>query len=134
MKNHRMSLWTPILEIDGKRYQRICRSEEVLSSRARAAQLETGEEIALFRLASGECKAFSNVCLHLKLPVLADGMVDLDRNTVTCPLHGWCYSLENGAVQGGGNARLQEFAVVEQDGWIFVQLPEDTFELPEWLR
>ncbi len=129
-----MDKFATIIEVEGKRYQRICRSSELLSSRPVAAQLDTGEEIAIFRLANGECRALSNICLHLKLPVLAEGMVDLDQNTVTCPLHNWCYSLETGQVVGGGAARLQQFTVVEREGWIYVELPEDTFQLPEWLR
>ncbi|MBX2993065.1 MAG: nitrite reductase small subunit NirD [Bacteroidetes bacterium] len=58
------------------------------------------DEIALFKVA-GKLFAINNVCAHQHISALHQGV--LNGLEVTCPMHGWTYSLETGkAVSGSG--------------------------------
>ena len=52
-----------------------------------------GEQVAVFRLRSGELRAVSAVCPHRGGPI-ADGQID--RAVVLCPLHLNAFSLDTG--------------------------------------
>jgi len=54
---------------------------------------------------AGRFYAVSDVCVHQHLPVLHEAL--LDGTTITCPMHGWSYSLETGAaVNGSGRIKV----------------------------
>ena len=67
------------------------------------------DEIALFRL-DGRVYAISNICPHEMSPLIAAGAVDVEAKTVTCPLHGWIFSILTGK-QVGASGGLPIYAV-----------------------
>jgi NAD(P)H-dependent nitrite reductase small subunit len=67
------------------------------------------DQIALFRL-NGTVYAISNICPHEMSPLLASGAIDRDALTVTCPLHGWIFSIQTGE-QIGASGGIPIYAV-----------------------
>ena len=78
-----------------------------------------GDGRAVVVRVNGEVVAFPNRCLHQDSP-LAGGIV-LDE-VLICPLHFWRYRLPEGEHISG--ARLRSFAVIHEDGDVFVDLPD----------
>lgn len=88
-------------------------AERAFHAVARLADLPEGcslrvrigdEELALWRV-EGRVYAMNNVCPHQHSPVLHQAL----RNglQITCPVHGWTFSLETGrAVNGSGTIRM----------------------------
>lgn len=71
------------------------------------------DEIALFKV-GGRLYAINNVCPHQHISALHQGT--LDGLKVTCPMHGWTYSLETGeAVGGSGRVQTYEVKVLGQN-------------------
>ena len=79
-------------------------------------------EIAIFHL-DNAVYAVSNICTHQHSPVIAEGIVQAE--TVTCPLHGWCYDLKTGNLVGGGGG-LESYRVKVEEGNVFVERPKQT--------
>jgi nitrite reductase (NADH) small subunit len=81
------------------------------------------EEIALWRV-EGKVFAISNVCPHQHVSGLHMGV--LIGLSVACPMHGWTYSLETGAVQEGeGRVKTYRVHVVGND--LYIEEPR-----PSW--
>ncbi len=57
-----------------------------------------GQQVAVFRLRSGDLRALSAVCPHRGGPI-ADGLIDDEQ--VVCPLHGNAYALADGCSRTG---------------------------------
>lgn len=99
---------------------RVCATNDIRDGQSRAfsARNHKGDriEIALFNLA-GRIYAISNICIHKGGP-LSDGM--LDGKIVTCPWHGWQYSVIDGKSphEGGDSVASYETRIV--NGWIYV--------------
>lgn len=83
------------------------------------ARIETvGEyDVAFFNI-DGTIYAVNDVCPHLGGP-LHDGNVDKDEKLVTCPLHGWRFSLCDGAMRPG-RRRIETFDVELRDDDVYV--------------
>jgi nitrite reductase/ring-hydroxylating ferredoxin subunit len=62
--------------------------------------------------------AVDDVCPHLGGP-LHDGTVEQDEKLVTCPLHGWRFSLCDGTMHPG-RRRIATFDVEVRDGDVYV--------------
>lgn len=79
-----------------------------------------GRPIALFN-ANDEFYALDNTCLHRGGP-LGEGHVDQKNLTVTCPWHGWVYSLATGisAVNPGACVEKLEVKVEGEDVMVAV--------------
>jgi len=78
-----------------------------------------GEAIALWRV-NGIVFAINNVCPHQHFSMLHKGT--LEGVYVTCPMHGWTFSLEDGHPKfGNGKARTYQVKVVGED--VFVEKP-----------
>lgn len=77
-----------------------------------------GEQVAVFRLRDGGLRATQAVCPHAGGP-LADGQTDAAK--VVCPLHGYGFSLADGACVNGGFA-VRVFAVREEAGELVVEV------------
>lgn len=76
------------------------------------------EEIALFNV-SGNLFAINNVCAHQHFSALHQGT--LRDSTVTCPMHGWSYSVETGkAVDGEGCVKTYPVKIVGEH--VFVEI------------
>ena len=79
------------------------------------------DEVALWQV-DGRYYAISAVCVHHHVSTLHEGI--REGLTVSCPLHGWTYSLETGrAVRGGG--RVRTYPVKVEKGEIFLALEDD---------
>lgn len=80
------------------------------------------DEVAVWQV-EGRYYAVSAVCVHHHVPTLHQG--ERYGLTVSCPLHGWTYSLETGeAMRGGG--RLQVYRTEVADGAVWIHLPGGT--------
>ena len=76
-------------------------------------------EIALWRV-GGVLHAISNTCPHQHVAALHNGT--LDGECVTCPMHGWTFSLRTGrAVRGSGRVRV--YPVHVEEGWVLISVP-----------
>lgn len=100
---------------------RACRSIDVVHRRGYRVELGLEHDIALFRL-NDEVYAVSNICPHKREHTIYDGFIDGD--TVSCPLHGWCFSIVTGQNQGTGRG-LRTYLVQERDREVWIYLPND---------
>jgi len=73
--------------------------------------------VAIFRVATDEVFALDDRCPHKHGP-LSDGIVH--GRSVTCPLHNWVISLENGQAQGADQGVVRTHAVRVLDGRILL--------------
>ncbi|MBL8215512.1 MAG: nitrite reductase small subunit NirD [Bryobacterales bacterium] len=99
---------------------RITRADSIPAREGRSVRLG-GMEIAIFNLGE-RFVAIENACPHRGGP-LADGIVSSqgDGVTVTCPLHNWRISIEDGDVRkpsGKGHACVRTFDVKVENGII----------------
>jgi NAD(P)H-dependent nitrite reductase small subunit len=68
------------------------------------------EDIALFKV-DGKFYAINNICAHQHFSALHQG--ELNGLTITCPMHGWCYSLETGkAISASGCVQVYPVKVI----------------------
>jgi len=69
-------------------------------------------EIAVFNI-DGQYYALSNTCQHQGGP-LSEGILDIENKIVTCPWHGWKYSLIDGKAphKGGDSVNSYEIKVL----------------------
>jgi phenylpropionate dioxygenase-like ring-hydroxylating dioxygenase large terminal subunit len=101
-----------------------------------------GSNIIITRTATGELKAFHNVCAHRAAPLRSNEKGD--RSCLVCPYHGWVYNLDGELtglpgkkyLPGADNLadyRLQSVRVSEWNSLIFVCLNEFAPPLEEFL-
>ena len=96
----------------------ICPVDSIPARGCRVVHTQQGQ-IALFRTASGEIFALDNRCPHKGGP-LSEGIVH-DRK-VTCPLHNWVISLENGEAAGADKGSTRQYPVRLQDGRVHLDI------------
>lgn len=116
----------PEREVEGTIFLDVCASNDVFAKRGKNFFFDDETQIAVFRI-DGVLYAVSNICPHQHAPVICDGYIE--DLTVTCPLHGWIYSLETGKALGGGG-RLRTYKVLEQDNRVLLEKP--TPIVPKW--
>jgi len=103
-------------------FLKVARSSDLHNHCGKLVHVE-GEEIALWRV-DGKTYAINNVCPHQHFSTLHQGT--LDGLHVTCPMHGWTFSLEDGNPRfGNGRAKTYQVKVVGED--VFVEKPESTW-------
>src|SRR5688500_9212255 len=94
-----------------KNFQHVCAADHVPPEHSRAFSIadERGNkiEIALFNV-DGKFYAISNVCVHQGGP-LSKGT--LENDIVTCPWHGWKYSIKNGRSPHEGGDSVSSYPV-----------------------
>lgn len=73
--------------------------------------------MAVFRTEEDDVFAIEDRCPHEGGP-LSNGIVH--GRAVTCPLHNWVISLENGEAQGADEGHVATYGVRVEDGRIFV--------------
>ena len=118
----------PVKTIDGTDFINVCSSVDVYQKKGKNIFFDEDVQIALFR--DGDSLfAVSNICPHQYAAVICDGL--LEEKTVTCPLHGWIYSLESGKALGG-NASLKTYRILELEGLIWLEKPKRS--KPLWLE
>ena len=101
-------------------FVRVARLADVPAGRGQTVRV-AGEDLCLWR-AGNAVFAAANSCPHQHFPVLHQGT--LDGTTLTCPMHGWRYSLDTGAAASPGGGRLRVFPVKVERGEVFVDHPE----------
>ena len=82
-------------------------------------------KLAIFRTEENRLFAMEDKCPHGGGP-LSQGIVHGD--CVTCPLHNWVISLENGQAQGADNGRSNTYPVKCEDDQIFIGLSTSSKE------
>lgn len=106
-----------------KGFVKVARVSEIPDRRSKRVTVGD-EDIAVWHV-GGTFYAISNVCCHQHIPALHQGILDGLR--VSCPMHGWTYSLMTGLTETG-QGKLRTFKViVEEDGVFIEETP------PSWL-
>lgn len=87
------------------------------------------KQLAVFRR-QGKLYCLSNICPHRHQDKIYDGIIDDMK--VSCPEHGWTYSLETGQNINPlqGLRSLKKFDIIEKGGKIYIEYPQ--FEIPKW--
>ena len=107
-------------------YLRVARLSDI--PEGRGARVTIGDdEIALWHV-RGRIYAIGNVCAHQHFSALHLGT--LTGLNVSCPMHGWTYSLETGAALSG-SGRVRTYGVKVEGDDIFVERPARG---PSWAR
>jgi NAD(P)H-dependent nitrite reductase small subunit len=106
---------------------RLARADSFPKDGGRAVRYGNSQ-IAVFNFESrGEWYATQNKCPHMKDMVLARGLIGDQQGVpkVACPLHKKNFSLENGSCLGDEGYKILTFPVKVEDGWVFVELPDE---------
>ena len=103
--------------LDG--FVRVARLSDLAERRGRKVRIGD-EDVALWRV-DGEVFAIGNVCAHQHFSALHDGI--LAGLTVTCPMHGWTYSLETGKATSGSGS-VKRYKVVVEGDHVYVEQPD----------
>ena len=111
-----------------KQYIQLCQSGDIFPQKGKNFYFDEDVQIAVFR-DNHQLFAVSNICPHQYAAVICNGF--LEEKTVTCPLHGWIYSLESGKALGS-NARLLTYHIFEDEGLVWLEQPKKT--RPLWLE
>lgn len=100
-------------------FQYVCNADLLAEGQSRAFSImERGNkiEIALFRVGE-KFYAISNSCIHQGGP-LSRG--ELDGDVVTCPWHGWKYSVKDGKSPHKGGDSMSSYPVKVSEGRVYV--------------
>jgi nitrite reductase/ring-hydroxylating ferredoxin subunit len=123
--------------VEGETFLEVCRSRDVTSARGKVIEFDDEDmNVAIFRV-GGSLYASSNICPHQHSPVLHDGVITRPADaqshshsasqsaecSVTCPLHGYTYSLLTGESSEGAS-KLKVYRVFEEDGYVYLEQPE----------
>lgn len=103
-----------------KEYIKTIRISELSQNKGTCHRVDDENEIALF-LIGDAVYAVDNVCPHNHIPEIYKG--DVDNGNVTCPVHGYTFSLATGLQPKGTGCRLRTFETKLKDGWIYVEKP-----------
>ena len=97
---------------------KLCEASELSPGDMRAIDVDGIGSLAIFNL-KGEFYVTSNVCTH-NVAMLTEGYFEDD--VIECPYHGGCFNVKTGeALEFPCVTALQTYAVVVQDGVIFIQ-------------
>tara|TARA_R110000824_G_C15184206_1_gene674091 strand:- start:479 stop:823 length:345 start_codon:yes stop_codon:yes gene_type:complete len=92
--------------------------EQLPALGSRTLPVQGGQEIAIFRTATGSIHALANKCPHKNGP-LSQGMVH--DTSVTCPLHNWRISLLTGEALGEDKGCVLVIPVKIDAGRIYIE-------------
>jgi nitrite reductase (NADH) small subunit len=97
---------------------KLCALDDIPVLGSRVVQREGGD-IAVFRNAKDEVYALDDRCAHKQGP-LSQGIVHGD--SVTCPLHGWQYTLADGVAKAPDEGRVRSYPVRVENGCVYLDL------------
>ena len=83
-----------------------------------------GEVILILHKLGGELRAFQGMCPHQEI-LLADGQIDFERGTITCPAHEWQFGLDNGKGINPSDCRLFQYEVRLEGSDVMIGVPTD---------
>ena len=92
---------------------RICKLEDIPVLGARRFNRDDGKVIAIFRNADNKVFALQDKCPHKGGP-LSQGIVF--GESVACPLHNWCISLNDGCAALPDVGQVEKFLTRVADG------------------
>lgn len=94
-------------------FKKICLIDDIPALGARRYQRDDGLTIAVFRSATDSVFALNDKCPHKGGP-LSQGIVF--GESVACPLHNWCISLNDGTAAAPDVGTTERFQVRVVDG------------------
>lgn len=103
-------------------FVKICRADKLIPNRGTCFRLDDENEAAVFRIGD-EVFAVDNVCPHNHIPEIYNGHIE--GRTVSCPVHGFTFSLETGEQPTGFGCRLRTFKVKIEEGFVYVEIPQE---------
>jgi toluene monooxygenase system ferredoxin subunit len=83
-----------------------------------------GEVVVIFHRTGGELRAFQGMCPHQEI-LLADGHIDFDEGTITCPAHEWQFSMDDGKGINPRGCRLFQYDVRREGEDVLIGVPTD---------
>jgi len=96
---------------------RLCSIDEIPKRGAIRVELDQ-KQVAIFKTADDSIYVLDDACPHKGGP-LSDGIVH--DNCVTCPLHNWVISLEDGCAKGADRGRTTRYKVLLKNGDVHVK-------------
>ena len=108
---------TPAASVAASGWVEVCRLDDIPALGARVLERDGGDNIALFRTASGNVFALRDRCPHKGGP-LSQGIVA--GETVTCPLHSWNLSLDSGEARAPDVGCVATYPVRVEDGVVWL--------------
>jgi nitrite reductase/ring-hydroxylating ferredoxin subunit len=119
--------------IDNVKFIKVAESKNVYERKGIKIQFEGDDDfqVAIIRY-EGKLYCLDNICPHRHADKIFEGIIK--DKTVTCPLHGWTYSLETGENIDikKGIKKLKTYLCFEEDGIIYIEEPK--FEIPKWRK
>jgi len=92
----------------GRSWQWVCHRERLLNGGDYVAVAVAGNPVVVVRTAAGALRAFYNVCQH-RAHELVSGSGSV--RALTCPYHGWVYSLDGSLTAARHSGHLVDFDV-----------------------
>jgi nitrite reductase/ring-hydroxylating ferredoxin subunit len=103
-------------------FVKVGRTSDLQERRGKLIHCE-GKAIALWRV-DGKVYAINNVCPHQHFSMLHQGTVE--GLQLTCPMHGWTFSLEDGLPSvGSGKAKVYQVRVEGEN--VLIEKPESNW-------
>lgn len=97
-------------------FVKVCKKSEIPSDTGKLVQVN-GKDIALFK-SEGKICAIYSVCPHQGGPLDEGGITD---GVVTCPWHGWEFSVATGKCTFNDSIKQPTFCVKEEGEDVFVE-------------
>lgn len=117
--------------IEGKEYLFLIPSNKIYEGKGYQFLFDDDmdKQLAVFRR-QGKLYCLSNICPHRHQDKIYDGIIDDMK--ISCPEHGWTYSLETGQNVNPlqGLRSLRKYVIIEKEGKIYIEYPE--FDIPKW--
>jgi|SRR3989339_1242848 len=117
--------------IEGKDYIFLCPSNKIYEGKGYQFLFDDDldKQLAVFRR-QGRLYCLSNICPHRHQDKIYDGIIDDMK--ISCPEHGWTYSLETGKNVNPlqGLRSLRKYEIIEKEGKIYIEYPK--FDIPKW--
>lgn len=98
-------------------FKKICRISELKENEGKRFIVDD-VDIAVYKTGA-EVFAVSNICSHQHAAILYDGFIE--DGFVTCPAHGWQFSLRNGKMPEGRKG-IDSYEVIIENGDVFVKV------------
>lgn len=125
-----MEKFTEIVR-DKKIFVYVCDSDDVKEGKGFRISFkeDVDMQFAVFRI-KNVLYCVSNICPHRHATRIFEGIIK--GLTVTCPLHGWTYSLVTGdnTNQHQGIKKLNKYEIFEAENKVFMEKPE--LKIPKW--
>ncbi|MCU0426083.1 MAG: nitrite reductase (NAD(P)H) small subunit [Candidatus Kapabacteria bacterium] len=113
----------PTVSRNNKTFVQVCASKDVLRRKGTRVEFDEELQIAIFRIGD-RLHAVSNICPHNHSPLLHEGEINAEDCTISCPLHGYEFSLTTGKHTSSNLSHVEVYEVFEEDDAVFLEKPE----------